>query len=368
MNNSKVKVMFPINDPYGELLGGAMLASFPASIKASNVQVVDCVSTEIIGSGKQRFGPMPNIESQAAIRAVVRKSVENGSPIPILCPWGSKKCGNDRSIDVAELSGLKTLLSLQERVSKYYAPGLDVRLRLEDVGGFYLFRDEGNEARTAGVKYVADFEALVRILGLRFIETVKESQMMTEEEYTALCDHIFLKMLVYIQETDQFGFDNFNQLQSWKDLVAEGWTGEIPSEQRNFYRCRYAKIYGSDVDTQSRKLAEYMAGSLARYRLNATGIRENWGKNFIQLNFAPPAPGSPRGIVERRVYYRTIHMNYTRDHLPPWRARGYYRICNDGVPTPALMSWFDSRPVEECRLTLSNNGESVEIDANYMIM
>lgn len=357
------------DDPYGQLIKGVFFQTFPTEIRPDTADIVDAVAKEIIASGQTRFGPTPNIESQAAMRAVIRQSIEVGKPIPFLCPWGSKKSINHRSIDVAEIAGLKTILCLQHRVSNFYRPGLKVNLRLEDVGGFYLFRDEGQPARESSIKYVADFEKIVRILNLdEFINVVKESSLTTEHDYIKLSDEIFPVMLEYLQETDLYGFDNYTERASWKKLLAFGWRGIIPKEQRDFYRNRYAQIYGADLLTQNKKLAEYLAGSLARYKLHATGADSSWGNNFIQLNFAPPAPGTPQDIVARRIHYRTIPLKHTKDHLPPWRAKGYFRIYNDNNVTPALASWRDDKKFNSCAIELNGRGESVSVTTDYIVM
>ncbi len=361
-------IIFPLDDPYGPSIRDAVTRLFPPSVHLNHQQVFEAVAAEILGSNKHRFGPMPNPESQVAIRSVVQTAMRQGLPIPILCPWGSKKPGNDGIIDIAELSGLRMLDCLQRRVVRYYTPGLDIRLRLEDVGGFYLFRDEGEPARVAAVRYVADFEMLVRILGLSFIETVREADLMTEATYVACADALYPKILQYLEDTDVQGIDGYERLQSWKELQAEGWQGEIPVDQRDFYRQRYARIYGADLASQNKKFAEYLAGSLARYKLKATGIREGWERNFIQLNFAPPAPGAPQGIIERRVHYRTVHTEYSRDHVPPWRAKGYYRITNEGTPTPAVTSWFDTKKhFNPCELILSGGSERIQVQTDYVL-
>lgn len=370
MSGTIADVRFDLEDPFGPAIRTALFRDFPAAVTGKRGDVESAVLAEVLGSGKHRFGPMPNVESQSSMLQVVRMAIKRGVPIPMLCPWGSKKPGNEGIVDVAELSGLRTLQCLQSRVTQFYTPGLDIRVRLEDVGGFYLFRDEGEAARTSSKRYVADFEKLVKILGLRFIETVREGQLTTEEEYVRVADALYPKVLAYLVDTDRNGLAGYETLDSWKALSAEGWMGEIPLEQRGFYYQRYARIYGSDTEIQVRKLAEYLAGSLARYKLKATGPRDDWGRNFIQLNFAPPAPGAPQGIIERRIHYRTLSTEFTRDHLPSWRARGFYRFKpGSEVPSPALASWFAPTDNFEAHVvTLEGGGLSVRVATPYVVL
>ncbi|MDD3531184.1 MAG: hypothetical protein PHV99_01135 [Candidatus Pacebacteria bacterium] len=108
------------------------------------------------------------------------------------------------------------------------------------------------------------------------------------------------------------------------------------------------------------------ARSLARYKLKATGIDEDWGTNFIQLNFAPPAPGTPAAIGERRIYYRTMPEQMTRNHLPAWRARGYLKIDGSRI-TPKIASWSDVLDLEPGLIAFERAGVRVEIQADRLI-
>lgn len=109
-----------------------------------------------------------------------------------------------------------------------------------------------------------------------------------------------------------------------------------------------------------------VAGSLARHQLKATGSEESWGSNFIQLNFAPPAPGTPAAIGDRRVYYRTLPESMTRTHLPAWRARGYLKINGNDV-TPKIASFSEELGLVPNTVVFSSNGEKVSVQAHQLI-
>lgn len=369
-NNLKITTNQP-SDPYAHLIHGALIQSFPTSFQKSKKDVVDAVSTEILATNQIRFGPLPSIENQAAIRAVVRKHVETDTPIPVLVPWGSKKPVNSSSVDVAEIFALKTLNCLHKRISEHYSHGVDMRIRVEDLSGFFLFKDEGNIGLDASEKYVRDFVSLTSLFNFPFVEVFLETQHSSLDTFVTEVHKTLPSMIEYIRKSDEIGIDAAQQLPCWSVLKSHGWHGEIPIEQRDYYRSRYAKIYQSSIEDQTAKLAEYLSSSLARYRLELTGARKEWGRNFIQINFANPVPGFPDSLGSTRSNYRTVPMKYTRDHIPPWRAKGYYKIHEDNTISPALTSFQNESvlsSIHELSLKIASKEKTVEISSDYAIV
>lgn len=356
-----------LENPYRDLVSYFMSQQFPANLQDKGT-TLESVVAAIVATTRIRFGPMPNPESLVLIRGVVRNSIEKNEPIPILVPWGSKKSESDASIDVAELSGLRMLSCLQNRVRTYYSPGVRMNLRVEDIGGYYLFADQGQSARDAGARYVKDFTTLIRVLDLPFITVKLESDLMTEEEYFKVSDEIRPFLVRYLNDTDLHGFENYKELESWKELAKRGWQGIIPTEQRDYYRSRYAKLYpGTDLRNQTERFATYLAGALGRYKLKATGTDPEWGSNYFQLNFASPVPGVPSSIGERRIHYRTLPENMARTHIPPWRAHGYLKIEGNTV-TPKLASWSEHLDLYPSTVEFERDGESVLVQADELLI
>ena len=364
MQNSISVEIADLKNPYREVIAAYLSRHLQASTQIA-ATLLDSVTAEMVSSGKIRFGPSPSPESLVVIREVIARSIQAGTPIPVLCPWGSKK-PNNTGIDVAELGALKTLLCLQERVTRHYPPGLDLRLRIEDIGGYYLFADQGPRAREASIAYVSQLQKLIAVVNPGFIHPVLESQMMTEAQHNALAEKVRPYIEQYIVDTDEHGFDDYQNLPSWLELREFGWQGLISIDQRNYYRQRYACLYpGTDQSAHTKMLATYLAGSLTRHRLKATGARSEWGKYFIQLNFAPPVPDTPSSLGDRRIYYRTLPENLTRTHLPPWRARGYLKIAGREV-VPKLASWSEPMELEPVTVCIKGNGQEVDLNAPIM--
>jgi hypothetical protein len=361
MNDLKIHVS-ELDNPYGEVIQRALAREFPGSNRGDKATTLELVAAEIIGTNQSRFGPAPNPESLVAIRAVLRKHIEEGSPIPFLVPWGSKKPINGESVDVAELMGLKTLQCLQGRVRRYYEPGLRMNMRIEDVGGKYLFKSEGDAALRSSETYVRDFLALVDVLNFRFLRPVLESALMDPKEYDFQAGTLAPVFQLYLERTDLYGIQP-----GPSELTDIGWQGLIPQEQRDFYRHQYAKWFpGMPIKEQTWKLAEYLAGALARHKLRGTGAEPEWGRDFIQLNFAQPAPGTPQGIAERRIHYRTVPLRFAATHVPPWRAKGYLKV-GDSEAYPKITSWYESGTYNQCSVEFSRAGASVSVRSDYKV-
>ncbi len=348
-----------IDNPYRSTIEQFFVNMFPGANQGNKCQIFEAVCNELFGTAKTRFGPMPNPESQVAIRKVVRNSIERNEPIPVLMVWGSIKPNLKGNIDLAEVSGLKTMNDLSKRVAQSYAPGLRMNLRIEDASGFYMFR------RFPGTvpeiqRYCTDMAKLLNIMECDWIRPVFEAELFAQDEFeTFVEDHkgLFLR---YIESSDAQGIPD-----TVPDYLQEiGWLGTIPAEQREFYRESYRRNYHDISKHESNMLlSEYMTQSLAKHKLNATGANPEWGKDFIQLAFSPPVPGVPQGLCERRIHYRTLPCHITRNHLPPWRAKGYLRV--NGEVKPSIASWGEKRDYNQSMVTISNRGESVTVQADY---
>jgi hypothetical protein len=358
-------ISIPNDDVYAGLIKDALMLTFPVSAATTSNQKLEGVVSELVGTHHVRFGPAPNPESLVAIRSIVRRAIENNKPIAILIPWGSKKPDNTKSIDIAEIMGLKMLYCLQQRVSQVYAPGISINIRIEDLSGWYIFEDEPGSV-DASKKYVVDFESLITILGLtNFIKPIRESDLCSNVDFHTCSDIIMQKILAYLKDSDKNGIDI--SLPSFQELNELGWKGVIPVEQREYYYARYTKLYHCDADTVRFKLAKYLASCLARHKLNVRCDDPEWHKDFIELTFCPPVPGAPDALVSRRLYYRTIHDKYTRDHIPPWRGKGYLRIYDDNTVSPAVTSFVAVQDYLFNEIQISGFGENLKMIIDYVL-
>lgn len=322
------------------------------------------VVVALIGSSRIRYGAMPTHENVESIRRVVASAMSRLAPIPMLMPWGSKKPDNGAP-DVAELAALRTLESLEERVTRLYAPGVELRVRVEDASGDYLFAEEGPEAVAASALYVRDFYRLLDVVGLRFVRPFRESEVLDVPAYYLLVNELRPLFMSYMTETEDLGVVDDPSLASWRRLEARGWRGLIPKEQRDFYTSRYARAQPDATREELLwKLSGYFATILARINMRGYGS-EDWGRDFINISFASPVPGTPRSMEERRLYYRTIPETMGRTHLPPWRAHGYVRLGDGGGLK--LGSFADDLRLVDGSVELSGERGAVTLRAPLML-
>lgn len=346
------------SDPYSGLITQFIHSEFPRKDITSKNTLIDLLVEEILASGAVRYGPRPPAEVQVNLKHMVERWVKEGRPIPFLVPWGSIK-PHFGGVDIAELSGLKTLQCLNDRISRHYGPGTEMNLRIEDISGFYMFAWMGEHTRPAIQEYSTGLEQLIKALDLRFINPMPESRLVTEEKFGAEADSISGPMLSHLKG-EHGAFAKIKEL---------GWTGSISPEMITFYKERYATHYPDIPDGQRLELlASYLSQALARVRLGVRGGSPLWGKLHGEVAFVPSAPGTLQHFGHR-VVYRTIPESMTRNHMPAWRAKGYLRIRNNNSVRPALASQKEANALElnECHIVISNGDVTIRVQSDYVI-
>lgn len=349
-----MKVITDGQSPYADTIRNYLVSQVP-SLAVGSKDKLEAVASLILGTNNTRYGPLPVPEVQVNIRSVIRTSIETGSPIPVLIPWGGRKADWRHNIDIAEVAALKGLTDLHNRVREYHAPGLHVVIRLEDTGAFYMFRDSGLVSEMATKLYTQDFQKLTKVLGVDgWLEGLAESTLMDLGEYTTRTQAI--QPVIY----NAFSLKS----EALDALERTGWKGGINDAQVRFYLDRYKKLYPSDTPEQSlNRVADYFAASLVRYQMKGTGAPS---AKFITISYVPPIPGAPDGLTSQRVYYRTLPEKAARTHIAPWRAKGYLRIGAEATPKLAPFSHLPE-DIHICTTTLADNGESVKIATDYVL-
>lgn len=367
--NPDVNVVLDDGNTYAELIRAFLVGQFPTAVRADKTTKLELVTAALIGTGQVRLGPQPNPESLVAIREVVRRAIDTNQPIPVLTPWGSRKPHNGAALDIAEIGALKQLACIQDRVLHHHAPGMRLILRVEDASGYYLFGDEQG-SRPSIDAYSQDFQRLVRILGLGFIEPVLETALFDPRTYAETTDAIVPVMEQYLAETDAFGFEGWQERVSRKRLqeIFPAFQGEIALEQRAYYRGLYSKLFPNiSPEGATHKLARYLTSALVRNKIKGRGDDPTWEGKYLQVTFAPPIPGAPAGTVSRFLYYRTLPTSMAATHIPPWRAKGFLKM-NGRRATPKITSWGDiPSGLVPCAVKLVNGGDEVSIAADYLI-
>lgn len=349
-------------DEYHGLLSKFVASEFPRPTTKHSALLLDLVSDEILGTKLTRIGPKASAETQVAIRKVATHWMKQGLAIPLAVPWGSKK-PDGSIIDIAELSAVKVMQSLHDRVAQHYPPSVEFAIRSEDIAASWLYFDRADAARNEAKLYSDGLEALPKVLDLSYINVVRESHLTTEDAFNLEANRILPVMKDYL--SSKGGVPAPTYLEVLKEL---GWSGPIDPDTVDYYLHLYEKLYpNKTVEERLYVLARYFSGALARKRLGLRGNNPLWGQQFIDLAFMAPIPGTD-AYFSKRVNYRTLPTAYTSNHMIPWRSKGVLKIGNDNEVTPNLCHFSDLDGINKNQMTLSNGSLSVTIQADYKLV
>jgi hypothetical protein len=229
------------DDPFNTILKQFVIKEFPNNFLTGSSDLIDLISDELISTKCLRYGPKPSPESQVAIRNIIRHYTPTNQPIPFLIPWGSEK-PDGSGVDIAEISALKTIYNLNERVKHHYHPGFIFNIRIEDVSAPHLFNEDMQKARDNAELYSSGLVNLIKVFGLdHIIKGIRESTLIDEPTFNSTADSIIPymeKYLIALFENDmvsaELAFDN---------LQSQGWKGAISKDTRQYYMDRYTKLY-----------------------------------------------------------------------------------------------------------------------------
>lgn len=359
--------MFKINstDPLASLFAKAAYLDFPQQGLRDHCTLVDLLSYEIVGTNKIRLGPKPSPESFVEMRKTISTYVKADKPIPFMIPWGSEK-PDGSGIDLAELAALKTLKALQARISSHYQPGAQFNIRIEDASAPHLFYFRADEARKEAALYTSGFVDLLKILQLDFIKPKPESWLISENEFNADADNVLGRMIPYVNSILAHRVAGEAESEAVREL---GWKSELTIDTCESYLAQYDKMYPSMERSQKvHILARYFSGALSRGRLKLRGDEAEWNGDFLDLTFVQAAPGSAQNFP-RRVYYRTCPENMTSNHIPAWRAKGYFKVSEDGDSAVTKLASFNALPpnLHSNVLTFSNGTIETNVTADYIL-
>lgn len=330
-------------------------------------ETMELVTEAFISTKEHRIGPRPNPESLVLIREVIRKNMEKGKPIPILIAAAAIKVPVGKAkLDLAEFAGLKTLSCLQNSVKEHYAPGFQIRIRLEDLVERMISSDvPGLEDHIE--EYVRDFRALNRILETdKFIEMVRESELTDPKVFLARAEENAEIFYRYLEATKNTADENHFTFPAYQELIQAGWQGIISSEMREFFVGRYQRNYPDlDPEQYNRLMSRYLACVLTRKLLNASGKAEDWSDGQLEISMVPRLPYAPK--ISTRLYYRTIPRSHSQNHISWWCGKGVVKIGEDKSRL-SILNWWDENPeLQKNRLVISNPEEAVEMDIHYLL-
>ena len=359
-----LKVQHPDANEYSSIIDSFIARSFPLKVERKHDELLDAITDELLSTNKRRLGPKPTYEQIVEMRKVVSWHMNYGNPIPILVAWGSEK-PDGSELDIAELGGLRTLNCLNERIKQHYPIGVEVNIRVEDASAPYLFKSNWNESWITARKYTQSLVNLVKAMDFGFINMKPESDLVDPHSFMHESEEHEEFFTEYIQAVLRLGKATPELI---VDLAHRKWSGELKLETIMFYLTQYRKLY-PEMDEQAnvKTLARYFSSALARYRLNIRGESHWWKNMFLNLSFVQSPPGVERHFA-RRLLYRTLPVDYTSNHIPPWRAKGYLQITDDSdSPCPKLASFSDISKLNlvQHRVVLTNGDLEVPIRCDY---
>jgi hypothetical protein len=344
-------------DPYGDAIKLLVQSAFPNPLGVGNVELLEILTEAVLSTGQNRNGPRPKPESIVEIRKVLTHYIAKKEAIPFLIPWGSRKT-NGTGVDLAEVSALKQLSCLQNRIARHYQPGAQFNVRVEDTSGLHLFQDNPN-ARYETLVYVEGLEKLVYIFEMENYTFIKRESFMGGslgfDKLANKLSKVIFDNIVSPEEPD---------LATLEDI---GWEGGIGQDTIDYYMSSYRKLYPSSTEFENlHRLARYFGGALARVQLEMRGDSPEWYGSFLGLSFVSPIPGK-EDYFSKTINYRTMPYNSTRNHMPPWRAKGYARIQEQGGVRMGLASFNEPREYTPFQLTLSRDTVAATVNADYVL-
>ncbi len=340
-----------------DMVNRFLVNELPGAEFQNKEDIVDKVSSLFMGTRNVRLAGAPSPESQVLMRGVIRRAMELGKPIPVLSGAGPKK-SNSGQIDLAEFSAMQKFVCLQERVRKYYAPGMSFRVRLEDTTGSFL---EPIQVQDQMEQYCQDFIKLCSILegriGGTFLHAWRESDNAEGS-----------RKMIELSHSNLAAFRRAFKVGDQEGVQAAGWKGGVSQEWIDYLNERYTKLFPQWDDGQkTEQSAKYLSNILARVLSGMTGSSPDWsidGKH-LELSFATPAPGIAKAST--RVFYRTMSVPQTKRHMPYWRAKGYFRLV-DGTLKMGLDTCNTSAEFIPGKLSLvsSDGNTKVNVQADFL--
>jgi hypothetical protein len=353
------------DNPYGQIICGYFQRNFPSALKPNKDNILDIVTDIIVGNKELRHGPVPPPEVLVNIRNIIRDSIEKQLPIPILIPWGGRKTSPTALIDIAEVSAIHQIVTVDKMVKEFYPIGTQINIGIEDTGAMWLYR-----SNDIGIEQYSDsfYKLVIMLKGAANILPIRESMLMEKDKYFDLSSKYSDLLYETIMALEAFPNQNIEELKSYQALKAIGWKGTIDKAQRDYYIGRYKHLYNVEASEAARMAADYFGGAKARYDLKGKAEPISAVKGYIKGSFAHPIPGAATGMFDSTVYWRTIPTSQARTHIAPWRGKGYLKINKNEITTK-IASWNDEKisQLVESQVELIEGSIKIDVQTDYLI-
>lgn len=251
----------------------------------------------IIGSRAVRCGPRPSPDNCKDIKRRLDKCVREDRPIKVLVAWGSEKGYNQFPVKTADLldgMALKRLVSINASVRRFYPPGIQFTVFVED------YSERIVSGRECG-NYPKSLKGMAMTFGWDgFIHIVKESSLITDENYPARIYH------------------NAEAIRAGREDEV-GWRGRVNWPH-------YLKRAASELPNSTEKERQaYVSLFLGAILAGAqTGLTPN---HDLKISFVPYPKGVPDCMRLGRLEYKIKRNKNSRQTPAPWVCFGVVRPC-----------------------------------------
>lgn len=296
--------------------------------ECSSASLVDA----FLGSKKSRFGPLPSTENRDYLCQLLSRYTVMDIPVECMLLWGALKgyglYDNRLCADIADVLAFRRLQNVDCEVRRHYKKGVHIQLVVEDVTE-YLLSHEFHDVHYRISRYTTDIKRLSEMSELN-IDVVLESKLYEAAGITvdeALKRSAVNGELLYLYWKESDGHSTPQELESYKRLQAQGWSGILPPAQREHYLRRAAseKPYFSQED-QIRSICLYFGNALARYQSKIRNGTISDAKGIIptvKVSLAPYPDGVDQSLYRGRVEYKVKDSKNGNCAYTPWATIGF---------------------------------------------
>ena len=288
-----------------------------------------------------RSGSIPSKEVYDEVKRRVTYKVNRNEPIEVSCAWGALKTNNmfGNCPDLAELLAVQQYCAINRMVKERYSPGVKFNLFLGDSYYEYLY-GETEEVE----KYCKHLEKMVEkyneIITYRLSVMIKKKQL-------EQCENNYKILKQYYMESDCVCEEEFEQLESYKQLIDIGWVGNISPAMRAFYLKRMQGLYPNENrDFWIDKIIHFFAYGLMISQNDLMGRRNIDRSTIDSCLLRVPPPDLPRKLYSNRLRMRIAPVKICKHSAPPWTVNCIIVVNDSGGPRIRIVNHLAEYNIE----------------------
>lgn len=291
-----------------------MLESYQYKVSSKEEDICKYIVDTLVGTQSTiRSGSVPSKEVYDEVKRRVTYKVNRNEPIEVSCAWGALKTNKmfGNCPDLAELLTVQQYSAINRMIKERYSPGVKFNLFLGDFYYEYLY-GETEEVE----KYCRKLEKMVKKYNEIIIHRL--STMVKEKEIKE-CKSNYKILKQYYMESDRVCEEEYERLESYRQLVNIGWVGNISPAMREFYMKRMQGLYPNENrDFWIDKIIHFFAYGLMISQNDLMGRRSIDRSTIDACLLRVPPPDLPRKLYSNRVRMRIAPVKICKHSAPPW--------------------------------------------------